>query len=154
MGGRHTLSHVANHEADAVLEYATDVLKTLGMANWVIFIMDDPCTGDAYASVEPVEGRYVAQIWLADDWMDLADDIRRNSITHEVLHLVHARINSVISDAEEFMHDYEYAAFKRRYMRETELMVDHFATFMSDTHRLVDAWDDAHTTSEPAEVAT
>jgi hypothetical protein len=140
----HLGHHVTDAEADAVLQYATTVMKTLGMAQWVVLIQQDPCDEDAYASVESVTGRYVAKVFLSDGWMDLSTDVRRNTITHEVLHLVHARIDAEIDDTQDLMHDHEFDAFKRRYKRETELMVDHFATFMADTHRLTEAWDVAH----------
>lgn len=144
----HLGHHVTDAEAGAILDYATQVMKTLGMAQWVINIQQDPCDDDAHASVEPVYGRYVAKVSLHENWMDLSTDVRRNTITHEILHLVHMRIDAEIDDTQDLMHDHEFDTFKRRYKRETELMVDHFATFMADTHALPDAWDQARQPKE------
>jgi hypothetical protein len=132
-----------------VLAYATNVMKTLGMAQWVVIIMHEPCSDDANASVEWVDGRYVAQIRLSQDWMQLRDEVRRNVITHEILHLVHCRVSDSIDEGRDLMHAHEWSPYRRRIQRETELMVDHFATFMADTHRLVDAWHEAHGRSVP-----
>lgn len=149
MTGVHEGHHVSDAEAAAVLDYATSVLKTLGMAQWVVLIMQEPCDEEAQATVQWVEGRYLAQIRLGENWMELRDEVRRNTITHEILHLVHSRVSDTIDDAHEFMRGHEYRPWRRRAQREIELMVDHFATALADTHRLTEAWEDAHNPPAP-----
>jgi hypothetical protein len=139
-------SHVTDAEAEAIVEFAANVVAALGLPRWTISVMEAPTKKkhDAQATVKPVDGRYVAQIHLNADWMTYDDDTRRQTIVHEVLHLIHARVNDTISDAKYVMHDYEFDALWARYRRETELMVDHLAMFLDDTRTLKEAWDDAH----------
>lgn len=75
--------------------------------------------------------------------MKRSDDERRDTIVHEMLHLLHFRINHIFDDTRDFMHDYEHDALAKRYRRETELMVDHLAAFLAATHTLKEAWREA-----------
>lgn len=137
-------SHVTKREAQAVCDFAAEVLTVLHMPGWQILVMDDPADDDDIAAITTVEGKYTAQLWLAADWMKRSDDDRRETIVHEVLHLLHFRINHVVDDARSLMHDHEHDDLQRRYWRETELMVDHLAKYLSRTHNLGEAWDLAH----------
>lgn len=137
-------SHVSKSEARAVCDFAANVVSALHMPGWKILVMDDPCEDDALASISWVDGKYTAQIYLCAGWMNRSSDERRETVVHEVLHLLHFRINHVIDDARDLMHDHEHDALARRYQRETELMVDHLAKFLAETHNLEEAWDKAH----------
>lgn len=139
-----TKHHVTQKEIDAVLAFAIEVLVALRMPAWTVLLMWDPCGDDALATIKPIDGRYVAELHLCADWMDRSDEVRRNTITHEMLHLVHARVDSVIDDTTNLMHDHEWENLRNQYVREMELLVDHFATFMSNTHTLEKAWEVAH----------
>lgn len=138
--------HVTNREAQAVCDFAAEVLTTLHMPGWQILVMEVPVPDDeeAWAMIDTVEGKYTAQLSLCSEWMKLDDRQRRETVVHEVLHLLHFRVNHVIDDARDLMHDHEHDALQKRYNRETELMVDHLAKFLSRTHTLEEAWDIAH----------
>ena len=137
-------SHVTNREAQAVADFAAEVLGALSMPSWQVLVMEKPAHEDAVASITPVEGKYTAQLYLCSDWMKRTDQDRRETVVHEVLHLLHFRINHVIADAADLMREHEHDALEVRYRRETELMVDHLAKFLSRTHTLEQAWDVAH----------
>ena len=137
-------SHVTNREAQAVCDFAKNVVEALHMPGWQILVMEDPADDDAQATIDWVYGQYTAQLYLASDWMKRSDANRREVVVHEVLHLLHFRINHVFDDAADLMHDHEHDALMKRYRRETELMVDHLAKFLSRTHTLEQAWDHAH----------
>lgn len=148
-----TRSHVTKREAQAVADFASEVLTTLNMPGWRILVMDEPADDDSVASIDTVYGKYTAQVYLASDWMKRTDQDRRETVVHEMLHLLHFRINHIFDDAAELMRDHEHEALNTRYRRETELMVDHLAKFLARTHTLESAWDHAHgrtTTGDPA----
>lgn len=136
--------HITKKEADAVAEFAGQLLELLRLPAWTVLIMDEPCEDDAVASIRPIEGRHVAELSLAADWMKRRNEERLYTVVHEVCHLVHARVNDAVHDAEFHMHDYEFRTFWGRYRRETEYMVDHLAFFLSRTHCLEQAWEKAH----------
>lgn len=138
-------SHVTKREAQAVTDYAADLIALLALPRYRVLVMTDPADDDAIAEIDTVEGKWVARLWLASDWMKRTSDERRETITHEVLHLIHQRVDAVvIEDARQLMHDHEADDLARRYTRETELMVDHLAVFLAETHALQAAWDKAH----------
>lgn len=136
--------HVTNAEQTAVLWYAVEVCKALGLPTWKLAIMEKPARKDAEAMIRATDGRHFANIWLSRDWMTFDDDTRRNAITHEVCHLLHPRVDDVMRDARTFMHPHEWNPWFDQYHREMELVVDHLAMFMADTFRLVEAWETAH----------
>jgi hypothetical protein len=154
--GDAAVTHVTDEEAEAIVEFAATVVGALGLPRWTIMVMEAPTTDedDAQATVKPVDGRYVAQMHLNAEWMTYDDETRRQAIVHEVLHLIHARVNDAVSDAKFLMHDYEYDALWARYQRETELMVDHLALFLDDTRTLKEAWDKAHDKTPPSNTPT
>lgn len=125
-------------------DFAIDVLQLLNMPGWQVLVMEEPAEEDAVASISPVYGKYTAQLYLGSDWMKRTDDDRCETVVHEVLHLLHFRINHVIDDARGLMRDHEHDALEVRYRRETELMVDQLAKFLSRTHTMRESWDTAH----------
>lgn len=139
-----TRSHITKREAQAVCDFAAEVLTALRMPAWTILVMEEPADDDDLGSINYVEGKYTAQLWLSSDWMKRTDQDRRETVVHEVLHLLHFRVNHVIDDARDLMPNHEHDALQRRYRRETELMVDHLAKFLAGTHSLESAWDIAH----------
>lgn len=87
----------------------------------------------------------MANLAVHREWMSLDYEDRREVITHEVMHLVHARVSDVAhDDSEHLMHDHEHNDWWRRVQRELELMVDHLASLLGHTHALSEAWDAAH----------
>jgi hypothetical protein len=139
-----TRSHVTKREAQAVCDFAADVLSALCMPSWQVLVMEEPADEDCVASISTVEGKYTAQLYLASDWMKRTDHDRRETVVHEVLHLLHFRVNHVVEDVALLLREHEAAELDRRYHRETELMVDHLAKFLSRTHSLTEAWAAAH----------
>lgn len=107
-------SHVTKREAQAVVDFAIDVLELLHMPGWQILVMDDPADEDDLASISTVEGKYTAQLHLASDWMKRTDEERCETVVHEVLHLLHFRVNHVIDDARDLMHGHEHDQLKAR----------------------------------------
>ncbi len=138
--------HVTDDEAEAIVAFASDVAGALGLPTWQIAVMEEPVRKKhkADATITPIDGRYFAEIRLAKDWMTFDEARRRQVIVHEILHLLHVRINDVFEDARDYMHDHEHASLHRRFVRETELMVDHLSLFLTATHTIEEAWDTAH----------
>ncbi|MDN4174721.1 hypothetical protein QWY28_17300 [Nocardioides sp. SOB77] len=140
-------SHVTKREAQAICDYAADLAGLLNMPGWRILVMEEPTQDDdeAYATIDWIDQKHTAQLRLCPSWMKLDDATRRECITHEVLHLLHARVSTVaLDDAAVYMRDHDHRDWSRRVRREFELMVDHLATFMSRTFKLEEAWDRAH----------
>lgn len=137
-------SHVTRREAEAVLAFAEKVRDQLGLPAWRFAVLEEPAGDDALASIDTVSGRWIAELRLCEGWMKLPTDERRNTIVHEVCHLLHVGVNHVIEDAQHLMHDHEWETLNAQYHRATEYMVDHLAGFLDAHYQLQEAWDTAH----------
>lgn len=136
--------HVTMKEADAVADFVGNLLEALHMPAWRVLIMDKPCEEDSFATINPIDGVWTAELFLCEGWMKVDYDRRREVITHEVLHLLHFQVNHVVHEAKDYMHDHEHEGLWNRYQMACEYMVDHLAMWMADTHSLSEAWDKAH----------
>lgn len=140
-----TRSHVTKREAEAICSYAAEVMAALHMPAWAILVMEEPCDPGSEATIDWINQRYVAQLYLSPEWMKFDYDRRRDTVTHEVLHLLHAKVSTVVlDDSQSYMHKHEHKDWARRVRREFEFMVDHLAGWMARTHSLKQAWDTAH----------
>jgi len=135
--------HIKPREQRRIMDYAMKVLGTLGENKWRVLLMVEPSDDDAYGSVNIAPEKYVVELYLAENWHELSNETRRNTITHEMLHVVHKRVDHVVYDLDPLLRHDEQTDLRTKYQREIELMVDHFATFMSDTHSLTEEWDEA-----------
>src|SRR5690349_11977610 len=109
--------HITKAEQDAVLWYAGEVCRALGLPTWRLAIMVKPASKDAEAAIRATEGRYFANIWLNKDWMTYDNETRRNAITHEVCHLLHPRIDYLMEDLQAWMHPHEWNPWHDQYRR-------------------------------------
>lgn len=77
-------------QVDAFNAYLTDIRDRLGLSHWDVYLATDYPEGDeADASIEPVDGRFVAPVRLRSGWFDRAPHDQRNDVVHELLHLTH-----------------------------------------------------------------
>ena len=115
-----------SEEADALQTYIWKIRDMLGLQGWDIFLTLAHSTDDANASVHPIYGRYTAGISVNKNWFNYPLEVQRNTIIHELLHVVHHRQTEVIRTTKQ--RDEVWITFNR----ETEYMVDHLATAIED----------------------
>jgi hypothetical protein len=113
-------------QADAIQRYLWVIRDMLGLQQWDIFLTMSHSTDDANASVHPVYGRYIAGVSVNKKWFEYSPEVQRNTIIHELLHVVHNRQSEVIRTTKQ--RDEVWITFNR----ETEYMVDHLATALED----------------------
>jgi hypothetical protein len=138
--------HFPVREEKALAAYVVELLGLLGMPAWRLHwhTHDLPPEG-ALASVLPTRGRYVAEIWLCADWMKRPVEERRDSITHEILHLLHRDLTDWIEDeVGPLVFEHEFKRIDKSFHRVVELMVDRIALFMANTQPLTEAWERAY----------
>lgn len=138
------MAHVSRKEADKIVAFVRRMLNLLHMPLWTILVMEEPSEEGTLACIDVVDQRYVAQLYLCERWKDLPKHTKIEVLVHETLHLIHVRVNDVFDDAADYMHAHEHTSLRRRYRRETELMVDHLAKFIAGTHKVEEAYDDSH----------
>lgn len=111
----------SDDEFDAIQIYINDIRDFVGLGGWDVYIATKVATADAFASIHPVYGRHVAALAVCKDWWSLSPTVQRNTIVHELLHVVHNRATEVIRTAP--ASNWQWRTFER----EIELMVDHLA---------------------------
>lgn len=113
-------------EADAIHLYIVQLARIMGLAQWDIYLSATPSAPDANASVHPVYGRRIVPISVNSDWWTYSPQVQRNTIVHELLHVIHNDQTEVIrtSPTSTWMW--------RTFERETELMVDHLAGLLDE----------------------
>lgn len=132
MGKKKRKAHLTSEQADALQLYIWDVRNRLNLGHWDVFLAAEPPDeeDEAIASVHPVPGRWVAGVHVCPEWLTLDEAVKRNSITHELLHLVHRDQTEVIrcglQDAE-YLPGKAFTMMWRMFELHTEAMVDHLA---------------------------
>lgn len=123
-------------QADALQLYIWDIRDRLNLHHWDTFLADEAAEKGTNASVHPVPGRFVAGIHVASNWLDLEESERRNTIVHELLHLVHRDQTEVIrcglQDAG-YLPNKAFTMMWRMFELHTEAMVDHLASVLAPT---------------------
>lgn len=141
--------HITEEEAEAIAHFASEVAGYLSLPRYRFSVMTKPSHKDALASIKTISHRWVAEIRVHKDWMNRSSSERMAAIVHEVCHLLHRNVDHVINEeAGQFMHEHEHQPILRRYRRETELMVDYLAMFISDFSTVQQSWDNLHKTEE------
>jgi hypothetical protein len=108
-------------EADAIQIYIDQLKELLGLARWDIFLSLAASDETTNASVHPVYGRRVVPISVNPEWWSYSPDKQRNTLVHELLHVIHNAQTEVIRTSPTSVWMW------RTFERETELMVDHLA---------------------------
>lgn len=115
-------------QVDALQFYIQDLSRMMNLDNWDIYIGREASAAHTLASVHPVYGRHIAVIAVSKDWWSFTPEIQRNTIVHELIHVIHNRQTEVIRTTP------MSTGLWRTFERETEMMVDHltivFASFL------------------------
>lgn len=108
-------------QCNILQQYIWDIRDRLDMSYWDIYLTQAPAADDCNASIHPIYGRHSAGLSVNKNWFDFSPEVQRNTIVHEILHVVHNRQTEMIRTTRQ--QGGVWAAFER----ETELMVDHLA---------------------------
>lgn len=113
----------------AICRYIRDTANTLTLRDWQIHILDlTPDREDTMACIKAVYGRRVAEIKLARDWWDNPPEKLRHTIVHELLHLHHDGMDTVLHGLKptlgEAIYNPVYEAFRWQMEVATDAVAD------------------------------
>lgn len=137
---------LTDEQAAAADGYIRRIADLMGMQHWDVFVAAEAARKGVNASVEPVDGRQVAPIFLARDWWDHSPEDKRNDIVHELIHCIHRDQTDLIRVA---LRDSGYLPGKAfqllwtGFAQATEVMVDHLAGVIAPFMPLMDEADSA-----------
>ncbi|HVM30779.1 MAG TPA: hypothetical protein VM305_08455 [Candidatus Limnocylindrales bacterium] len=83
---------------EALTEYIAQVRDALNLQAYKIVLRDGPPPGreEATAMIQPVDGRMMAELWLGPSfWIETPEE-QRQTIAHEMLHVLHRDATDVI----------------------------------------------------------
>lgn len=112
---------------NALLRYVSRVRLELGLQRWTLHCIDEyPEQENAWASCEPIPGKYEALIRLSEDFFDQSPTKVREAIVHELFHLYSARLFHIVRDGpyQEQLADSVHTQLLFEFKREMEYMTD------------------------------
>jgi Zn-dependent protease with chaperone function len=124
-------------QADAVQLYLWKLRSALRLDHWDIYLSSKAADDNCFASINPTEGRYVAEVRVRRDfWTELDDDQKRHVLTHELLHLTHRDVTEVLRKHVHVTGYLPQRAYRMAHEAQrlaAELMVDHLTGVMAPT---------------------
>lgn len=123
------MSDVAQDAWEALLVSVRRYADSLGLRDWQIEVVAEPPDDeDAVATIEPVDGRRMAQLRVCIGWEGMSQDARRHAICHELLHLHFAEMClTVRRDVPEWMPPRTWEMFWGQTMAGLESGIDGLA---------------------------
>lgn len=121
-------THITTQQADAIETNMAGILRALDLAHWRVHVAADLPPEDARLMIEPVDGRRIAMLYVAETWWDSPAAVKRVDLTHEALHLAHHDVDANLRRF--FNGSGDIADYVR------SLVVDQFKT---DLERMVDS---------------
>ncbi len=91
-----------------------DVLPRLGLRRWRVTLSDEPADTDADLSLDP-------------DFLDLPLERQRKLLTHELLYLVFAHVDTAVEHLEPVMGTAAWSVFSPHYSDAFERAIDELA---------------------------
>lgn len=89
-------SFLPQHEVNRINTFLTDVAGTLKLSGWDVGLAPEVGDEDCIAAIQIEQQRHVATISVCGDWLQRSDDVKVNALIHEVLHIAHHDLTSVI----------------------------------------------------------
>lgn len=139
-----TPARATDAEGERVLRMCVAIMKQMGIGQYTLRLVDGDADDDYLAKIVPMAHRHQADVYLCADWMNLTDEKKLNAIVHEMCHLVHRRQTDVIRvdlHASGYLPQPAYDLLWATFQRETELMVDHWATMFDDHWAIAQEWE-------------
>lgn len=123
---------------EALEEYVADLQRALNVAEWRVTIAQEASDVEAWADINPSEVAKTAELRVSHDFWAQTPERQREVLTHEMLHLLTARLDHTVEAMEEPLGKLAWAVFDRQYEMQTERLVDHLAILLAPSVPLPD----------------
>jgi hypothetical protein len=78
--------------------YARELAGMMGLADWNVVVVLDEVSSDVLAAVECVYGQRFARVALCENWDELALDVQRDTLVHELVHAILSPYSQMAGD--------------------------------------------------------
>lgn len=123
---------------DDLEAYVADLQAALNVSHWKVTIARDASDVDSWADINPHEQNATAELRISHDFWRQTPEMQREVLTHEILHLVTARLDQTVEALEDAMGKVLWAVFEPQFVNATERTVDHLAKIFAPTIQLPD----------------
>lgn len=115
----------------AVELWIADAMDYLGLQAWEVTVLREAADVSAHADIDPAPQRYTAELRLAHDFFAQSPERQRIILTHELIHLIVARVDQVTENLEESLGKIGYGVFEPNYVDASERAVEHLAKILA-----------------------
>ena len=116
---------------DSVAEWVALALPLLSLSHWTVRVSDDAAPDDAHADTSPHSQATTATIRLgASFWTQSAEE-QRNTLAHELVHLLLCRVDQMSDALEETLGSAGWSVWRPLYENEHERAVDAIALLLA-----------------------
>ena len=123
---------------DDLETYVSEIQDALNVANWKVSIARDASDIDSWADINPHEQNLTAELRVSHDFWRQTPEMQREVLTHEILHLVTARLDQTVEALEDALGKVVWSVFERQFENATERTVDHLAKVIAPSLPLPD----------------
>ena len=116
---------------DALESYVAELQEALGITVWKITVIREASDVEAWADINPHEQAESADLRVSYDFWKQKPEHQREILTHEMLHIVTARLDQTVEAMEEAFGKIGWAIFEPQYVNATERVVDHIAKLLA-----------------------
>ena len=113
--------------------YVANLQAALNVATWKITITREASDVEAWADINAHEQNETAELRVSHDFWRQTPELQREVLTHEILHLVTARLDQTVEALEDAFGKILWALFEPQYENATERTVDHLAKVIAPT---------------------
>jgi hypothetical protein len=118
---------------DAVAEWVASVLPSLKLSHWQVRVVDDAAPDDAHADTAPHSQATTATMRLGATFWASSSEEQRNTLTHELVHLILCRIDQLSDSLEDTLGAAGWSLWSPIWENEHERAVDAIALLIAPT---------------------
>jgi hypothetical protein len=125
---------ISKRQFAQLAEYCIALRGELFLHAWRIeLLFVPPDNEDAFAQIEPISGRYVANLRVCSDFMDIPPKKQREILTHELLHLIVWETDQIVFESHlNIALGSAWILLEERYRVAREIVTDRMTTLIAD----------------------
>lgn len=116
---------------ELVQDWLADSLGRLSLSHWHVKVLKEPAPSDCYADIDPHAQAYRATLRLSHDFWVQTPEEQRNTLAHELSHLLLARLDQMAEKLEQSNGAVWYSAWEPQWDDATERVADTVGLLLS-----------------------
>ncbi|WP_108665160.1 hypothetical protein [Euzebya rosea] len=127
------MRHLQPDAQQVLRTYLPYLMQELGLERWTIDVRPAAARDGATAHIDVTYATWYAELHIAADWSDYTAEAQRNTLVHELLHILHHPLTSYV---DELLDAHGSAPMREVIRTQVEAMVDRLAGIIAPTLEL------------------